>query len=129
MLRFATIAAALTFSATAAFAQASSTPTAASGSATIQAGTYDLEIAFGGGTMAGSLVITTVGDSVGAKINVGDHGPPPVRSIKRSGSSLTIEAGDAGTNIVWNIKFDGDNVAGKFTFNGDPGLVTGKRRK
>ena len=35
-------------------------------SSTIQAGTYDLEIAFGGGVMDGTLTIAMVGDSVDA---------------------------------------------------------------
>ena len=102
-------------------------PPAASG--TIQAGTYDIDLAFGGGVMKGTLEIKTIGDSIAAKIAVGDHNPPPIRKITRNGSPLSITAGDAGTNIVYDIAFDGDAVNGKFTFNGDPGLVTGKRRK
>jgi len=39
-----------------------------------------------------------------------------------------IEAGNDGVSVVYDLKFDGDAVAGKFTFNGDPGLVSGKRR-
>ena len=132
MLRTATFAAALLLAATTASAQASSAPATSSKSATsgaIKPGTYDIELAFGGGVMTGSLEITAVGDSVGAKIAVGDHAPPPVRKISRSGSNLTIEAGDTGITVVYDLAFDGDGVGGKFTFNGDPGLVTGKRRK
>jgi hypothetical protein len=132
VLRTVTFSAALLLAVTTASAQAPSAPATSSKAATsgaIKPGTYDLELAFGGGIMTGSLEITTVGDSVGAKLAVGDHAPPPIRKIKRSGSNLTIEAGDAGVTVVYDLAFDGDGVGGKFTFNGDPGLVTGKRRK
>jgi hypothetical protein len=131
--RVATIAAAFVLSATAVAAQPSSpssaTKAAAGTSTSIQPGTYDLELAFGGGVMPGTLVITAVGDSIAAKVNVGDHAPPPVRRITRTGTHLTIDLGDAGVSVVYDLDFNGDAVAGKFTFNGDPGLVSGKRRK
>ena len=132
MLRIVTLAAAVLLAATTASAQAQSAPATSSKAATsgaIKPGMYDIELAFGGGVMKGSLEITAVGDSVGAKVLVGDHAPPPVRKVKRSGSNLTIEAGDAGVTVVYDLAFDGDGLGGKFTFNGDPGLVTGKRRK
>ena len=132
MLRTATVAAALLLGAAVASAQTPATATsskAAAAAGTIKPGTYDIELAIGGGVLAGTLEITTVGDSVGAKIAVGDHAPPPVRKLKRSGSNLTIEAGDVGVSVNYDLTFDGDAVGGKFTFNGDPGLVTGKRRK
>ena len=129
-----TFAAALVLSASAAVAQAppagqatSSKATAAS--ATIRPGTYDIELAIGGGVLNGTLEITAVGDSLGARIGVGDHAPPPVRKITRAGSNLTIEAGGDGVSVVYDLDLEGDGVGGKFTFNGDPGLVTGKRRK
>ena len=131
MLRTATFAAALILSATAAFTQGPTTTpaTRAAASGTITPGTYDIELAFGGGVIPGSIVIATAGDSLSARINVGDHEPPPVRKIKRNGSSLTVEAGTDGVNVVYDLTFSGDDVSGKFTFNGDPGLVSGKRRK
>ena len=133
MHRVAIVAAAFALSATAASAQNPGSPPAtkagATAPATIQAGTYDLELAFGGGIMPGTLVITTVGDSLAAKVNVGDHAPPPVRRITRKGAHLTIDLGDAGVSVLYDLDFNGDAVAGKFTFNGDPGLVSGKRRK
>ena len=117
-MRIATFAAALLLIAPAAFAQAPSPatahkPVAAGGS--IRAGMYDIELAIGGGVLQGTLELTAVGDSLAAKIGVGDHAPPPIKSIKRNGTQLAINAGDA--------------VTGKFTFNGDPGLISGKRRK
>ena len=131
--RVAMIAAALALSATAVSAQASNpapaAKAAASTPATIQPGTYDLELAFGGGVMPGTLVITTAGDSISVKVNVGDHAPPPVRRITRKGAHLTIDLGDAGMNVLYDLDFTGDAVTGKFTFNGDPGLVSGKRKK
>jgi hypothetical protein len=132
VLRTATFAAALVLSATTVSAQAPATATtskAAATTGTIKPGTYDIELAIGGGVLQGTLEITTVGDSLGARIAVGDHNPPPVRKIKRAGSNLTIEAGDTGVSVNYDLTFDGDAVGGKFTFNGDPGLVTGKRRK
>ena len=130
MLRTATLAAALILSATAAVAQSpTTTPATKPAAGTITPGTYDIELAFGGGVMPGSIVIATAGDSLSARINVGDHAPPPVRKIKRNGSSLTVEAGADGVNVVYDLTFSGDHVSGKFTFNGDPGLVSGKRRR
>ena len=132
MLRTATLVAALTLSATVASAQApASAPSAAkpAASGTIKTGTYDIELAIGGGVLAGTLELTPAGDSLKAKIGVGDHEPPPVRKITRKGASLTIEAGDASVAVVYDLTFDGDAMSGKFTFNGDPGLITGKRRK
>lgn len=131
MLRTATIAA-LVLGAAVASAQTPATATsskAVAATGTIKPGTYDIELAIGGGVLTGTMEITAVGDSLGAKIAVGDHAPPPVRKIKRSGSKLTIEAGDVGVSVNYDLAFDGDAVGGKFTFNGDPGLVTGKRRK
>lgn len=133
MLRPATFAAAIVLGASVASvtsAQAPATSSKAAATAgTIKPGTYDIELAIGGGVINGTMEITAVGDSLGAKIAVGDHGPPPVKKIKRSGSNLTIEAGDVGVSVNYDLTFDGDAVGGKFTFNGDPGLITGKRRK
>jgi hypothetical protein len=117
VLCFATIPRAFTF------AQA---PNAASG--TVKPGTYDLELTTGGGVLQGTLALTAAGDSLTAKIHVGDHDAPPVRSLTRTGNHLVLDLGEAGLNVVYQLDFDGDTVKGRFTFNGDPGFVTGKRR-
>ena len=96
----------------------------------IKAGVYDLEIAFGGGTMPGLLTVTQVNaDSLTASLKVGDHEPPPVRKIVRRGSTLHLEAGGDGMSVIYDLQFTTDAVNGKFTFNGDPGLVSGKLKK
>ena len=132
-MRLATfVVAALLVGAPAAFAQAPAASAAAKSPANagpIQLGTYDIELAIGGGTLAGSLELKQIGDSLAATIKVGDHNPPPIKSLTRTGSQLDITAGDTGTNVVYKIKFAGDAVSGTFTFNGDPGFVSGKRRK
>ena len=136
MIRIATFAAALVVGATAATAAAAQTPATqpatssnASAARSIRTGTYDIELAIGGGVLAGTLEITPAGDSLTAKVAVGDHEPPPVRKITRAGANLMIEAGGDGIAVVYDLTFDGDAVSGKFSFNGDPGLVSGKRRK
>lgn len=104
---------------------ASAPKTAATG---IRPGTYDLEVAFGGGVIQGTLELTAVRDSLTAKLHVGEH-EPPVRSITRKGTHLLVDAGAEGMQLAYDFQFDGDAVSGSFTFNGDAGLVTGKRRK
>jgi hypothetical protein len=91
-------------------------------------GTYDLELAFGGGTLIGTLSLTASGDSLSAKLHVGDH-DVPVRSLSRKGSQLVMNVGGEGMTIVYTLTFTDDGLSGGFTYNGDPGLVTGKRRK
>ena len=125
MFRLAALAATLllaTVPATAAIAQAPKP------SGTVTPGTYDLELAMGGGVLEGTLLLTANGDSLTAKLRVGDHDAPPVRSLTRTGSHLALTLGAPGTNVVYQLDFDGDAVKGSFTFNGDPGFVTGKRR-
>jgi hypothetical protein len=107
-------------------ASASKAPTTATSA--IRPGTYDLEVAFGGGVMQGTLELTTSGDSLTAKLHVGEH-EPPVRSITRKGTHLLVDAGAEGMQLAYDFQFDGDAVSGSFTLNGDAGLVTGKRRK
>ena len=102
-------------------------PSAAAG--TIRPGVYDLELAIGGGILQGTLELTAAGDSLTAKLHVGDHEPPPVRSLTRTGSRIVLNVGGEGMKVIYELNFDGDGVSGTFTFNGDPGLVTGKRRK
>ena len=130
-MRFVTFAAAMLFVAPAASAQASGAPAPASKvtTAAIQPGMYDIELAIGGGTLNGTLELKQVGDSLAPTIRVGDHNPPPITSVTRNGSALDITAGDAGTNVAYKLKFSGETLTGTFTFNGDPGLVSGKRRK
>jgi hypothetical protein len=103
-------------------------PPAAAQSSTILPGTYDLEIAFGGGVMDGTLVIAMVGDSLDAKLTVGEHAPP-IKSVVRKGSHLTLSGKGDGVDVAYELDFSGDALVGKFTFNGDGGAVTGTRRK
>ncbi len=107
-------------------AQAPARPATASGA--VRPGTYDLELAMGGGTLQGTLVVAAAGDSLTARLHVGDH-DAPVRSLTRKGPRVTLDVGGEGMKVVYDLTFDGDAVSGSFTFNGDPGFVTGKRRK
>ena len=109
----------------------SSTPAAppahAAQASTIRPGTYDLEIVYGGGTLTGTLVLTPVGDSLAAKLNVGDH-DSPVQRVVRNGSQLTLTGAD-GMRLLYVLRFAGDSVSGRFTFSDADGTVAGKRRK
>ena len=106
----------------------SASKTAATHASTIRAGTYDLEVAFGGGVIQGTLELTAIGDSLAVKLHVGEH-EPPARKITRKGAQLVVDAGAEGRDLVYDFQFDGDAVSGSFNLNGDAGLVTGKRRK
>jgi hypothetical protein len=139
MFRIATLPASLlliALSAGAVSAQGAASPPAsapkviAAGTPAIRAGTYDLEVAFGGGVMQGTLQLIPVGDSLAAKMHVGEH-DPQVRSMTRKGAQLTLamDMGGEGMTLIYDFKFDGDALTGSFKYNGDPGLVTGKRRK
>ena len=128
-MRIATFATAFLLIASAAFAQAPATSASAKPTSTIQTGIYDIELAIGGGTLPGTLELKPAGDSLSAVIKVGDHNPPPVTRISRNGSQLTMAAGAEGVNVEYRLTFSGDALTGTFTFNGDPGLVSGKRRK
>jgi hypothetical protein len=101
---------------------------ASSPSGTILPGTYDLDVAFGGGSIQGTLLLAAAGDSLAATLHVGEH-TPPVRSLTRKGSRLVLNAGGEGVRLVYDFQFRGDSVSGTFTYNGDEGLVSGKRRK
>jgi len=133
VFRVLTIATAVVLSATPVATRAQSSGAAkpaATAAGEIKTGEYDLEIAFGGGTMPGLLTIKQVNrDSLTATLRVGDHDPPPVRKIVRNGSALHLEAGGDGLNVIYDLQFTADAVNGKFTFNGDPGLVSGKLKK
>jgi len=128
-MRIVTFATAFLLAASAAVAQAPQSTAAAKPAGTIQTGTYDIELAIGGGVLPGTLELKPAGDSLGAVIKVGDHNPPPVTRITRSGSTLTIAAAAEGLNVEYRLTFTGDALTGTFTFNGDAGLVSGKRRK
>jgi hypothetical protein len=52
-----------------------------------------------------------------------------VRKIVRNGSALHLEAGGDGLSVIYDLQFTADAVNGKFTFNGDPGFVSGKLKK
>ena len=101
---------------------------AAQHGATIQAGTYNIELTFGGGTMPGTLIVTVKGDSTDAKILLGEHAPP-IKSVVRKGSQLILSGTGEGIDVRYELQFSGDTVTGKFTFNGDPGGVTGRLKK
>lgn len=94
---------------------------------TVSPGTYDLEITYGGGVLAGLLVLKAEGDSLAATLTVGDHGSP-IRSVTRKGSSLTLH-GDPALNLRYDLQFKGDALTGSFTFGDNQGTLTGKRRK
>jgi hypothetical protein len=115
---------------TTAHAQASqpAIATPAQHASAIRPGTYDLEITYGGGTMPGTLVVTVVGDSTDAKMSLGDHAPP-IKSVTRKGAQLTLAGAGDGIDVRYDLQFNGDAVVGKFVFNGEPGAVTGTRRK
>lgn len=109
-------------------ANANQTTRAATEQSSILPGTYDLELTFGGGTLGGTLVITAAGDSVDAKLLVGEHAPP-IKTVTRKGSQLTLAGTGDGVDVRYDLQFSGDALVGKFNFNGDDGAVTGKRRK
>jgi hypothetical protein len=94
----------------------------------IQPGTYDLEIVMGGGVTNGTLVLTSVRDSLDAKLSVGDHSPP-ITSIKRKGTQLQLAGTAPGLKIVYDLTFTSNTVKGTFEFNEQSGTVTGTRRK
>ena len=129
----AAVIAAVAFAASASASDAQSSPsTAASPAAgqasTIQPGIYDLEIAVGGGILEGTLKIAMVGDSTDAKLAVGEHAPP-IQLVTRKGSRLTLSGKGEGVDVVYELQFTGEALLGTFTFNGDSGTVTGKRRR
>jgi hypothetical protein len=104
---------------------ASTTPTAPS---TIQTGTYDLEIVFGGGVLEGTLVLTAAGDSLVATLHVSEH-QSPVRAGTRQGNKLTLVSTSTAMDVGYTLEFTGDEVKGTFRYDGEPGSVTGKRRR
>jgi hypothetical protein len=94
---------------------------------TIAAGTYELSVAFGGGLLEATLEIAYVRDSMTAVLKLGDH-ESPVKAGARRGNKLTLEPKSAGTDVRYELEFSGATVKGTFTYQGDTGTVTGKRR-
>jgi hypothetical protein len=130
MPRVAALAATLLFLSlprAAVVAQGPNTSRAATPSAAIRPGTYDLEVEYGGGVLQGTLVLAASGDSLTATLHVGEH-EPPVRRLTRNGAHLVVTAGAEGMDVIYQLDFNGDTVKGVYTFNGAPGSVTGKRR-
>lgn len=128
MLRFSAPLVALLALAGTARAQSPSTPAPAqSRGASIQAGTWDLQLVMGGGTLEATLTITITGDSLNASVHVGDHASP-VRATERRGNRLVLESPSTGTQVRYELEFRGDLVTGTFTYEGTPGPVTGRRR-
>lgn len=103
-----------------------SSPALVRTSTAIRPGTYDLEIAFGGGIMEGTLVLTNAGDTLQARMAVGGH-DSPVRPVRGQGADLTLESG-AGLQVRYQLRFTGDSLSGTFVYDGEAGTVTGRRR-
>lgn len=93
----------------------------------IQAGTYDLSVVFGGGLLEATLELAYVGDSMTAVLKLGDH-ESPVKAGARTGNKLTLEPKSTAMNVRYELEFSGQNVKGTFTYQGEAGSVTGKRR-
>jgi hypothetical protein len=94
----------------------------------IRTGTYELEIVFGGGTLAGSMELATSGDSLTVKMFVGDH-QSPVKIGERKGNKLTLVSTSPAMSLRYELEFTGDAVKGTFVYDGAPGSVTGKLKK
>jgi hypothetical protein len=101
-------------------AQAAPTPRS------IQAGTYQLAITFGGGIMPGTLTISYVRDSLRAGMVVGEH-ESPVKLSTQKGNTLVLDAASPAVRIRYDLAFRGDSVSGTFVYEGQSGLVAGKR--
>ena len=107
-------------------AQGQTTPARPAG--TIQPGTYDLAITFGGGIMEGELQIASVrGDSVAMLLKVGGH-DSPVRATQRRGNRLVLESTVPGMTIRYDLEFRADSVVGPFRYGDGEGSVAGRRR-
>jgi hypothetical protein len=110
-----------------AFALAVAAPAAAQPRA-IQAGTYDLSLAYGGGIVPATMEIGYKGDSLTVSIKLGDHASP-VKPGARTGSKLILESTTPENDVRYELDFKGDDVTGKFRFQGEMSTLTGKRRK
>lgn len=121
MLRFATCL--IVSLACANVVQAQSAP------ATIQPGTYDLQITYGGGVMEGTLEVRAPRrDSIAITLMVSGH-ESPVRAGRRQGNKLALESTSPGTTIHYDLEFSGETVSGPFTYGDGGGTVTGRRRR
>jgi hypothetical protein len=93
----------------------------------IQAGTYDLSLAYGGGIVEATMEIGYKGDSITVSIKLGDHASP-VKPGARTGNKLILESNNPSNDVRYELEFTGDAVAGKFRFQGETSTLTGKRR-
>lgn len=108
-------------------AQASSPASRQAADTVIQAGTYDLAITFNGGLLEATLDLTFLRDSTGVVLKLGDH-QSPVKAGARKGNKLALDPSTPGMDVHYDLEFSGTNVKGTFTFQGQQGTLTGKRR-
>jgi hypothetical protein len=94
----------------------------------IQAGTYDLSITYGGGLLDATLTIGYRGDTVTAKLKLGDH-DSPVHAGTPNGTTLALEPDSPQMDVRYRLEFTGDRVKGTFTYQGESGTVTGALRR
>lgn len=94
----------------------------------IRAGVWDLAIVFGGGDLEATLDISYRGDTITAALKLGDH-DSPVRAGKQTGSKLTLEPTSPSMDVRYELEFSADEVKGSFTYQGETGQLTGKRRR
>lgn len=111
--------------ASAAVAQNSTPPARPAGSVT--PGTYELEVAFGGGILEGLLTVPAARDSASLVMMVAGH-QSPVQQTKRQGNLLVLDNKTPDQKIHFELTFDGEGVKGSFTFGDGGGTVTGRRR-
>ena len=50
-------------------------------------------------------------------------------AVTRRGATLLLAGGGEGLKLSYDLRFNGDAVAGTFSFNGETGEIAGKRRK
>lgn len=109
-------------------AQGGAPPAPTRAPSAILTGTWALEITFGGGVLEGSLQLSTVGDSLVARLMVGDH-QSPVRAGAREGNRLVLESASPGVDVRYVLEFRGEELTGTFRYGGDTGSVTGRRNR
>ena len=93
----------------------------------IRAGTYDLAVVFGGGKLNATLDIAYKGDSITAVLKLSEH-QSPVKAGKRTGNKLTLDPTST-IEVRYQLEFNADDVKGTFTYDGENGELTGKRRR
>lgn len=94
----------------------------------IRAGTYTLAITYGGGQLDATLAIAYRGDTLSAVLKLGDH-DSPVRAAKPNGNRLVLEPTSPAMDVRYELDFDGDDVTGRFVYQGEAGTLTGKRKR